>query len=196
MFLDINLASQPYQDVRRFMWNWSLALLAVILLTAGLVYAAVGQVLAWRATNKDANKLREQIARVDAESKTAAAFLNRPENRGTRDRSQFLNELIARKAFSWTHVLGDLEKIMPPQLHVISIKPTINDHNELQISLEVVGHSRDSALELVRHMEASPDFRDAHVDTESADPSKQGGAVVFVISAAYEPDFARLQGGR
>jgi type IV pilus assembly protein PilN len=196
MFLDLNLASQPYQDVRRFAWRWSLALLAVMLVSAVLVYAAVGQWRAWRATNADARKLREQIARVDAENAAAAAFLNRPANRGTRDRSQFVNQLIARKAFSWTNVLRELEKIMPPQLHVVSIRPTVNDHDELQIALEVMGRSRESALDLVRHMEDSPDFRNAQVDSESlAQGSQTGDAVKFMISAAYVPDYAKLDGG-
>jgi type IV pilus assembly protein PilN len=191
MYLDINLASQPYQDVRRFVMRASLVLFAAVLLTAALAYAAVAQYRAWRATNRNANQLREQIARVDAENRAAAAFLNKPENRGTRDRSQFLNELIARKTFSWTNVLADLERIMPPQVYVTSIRPSVNDRNELQISLVVEGHSRESALELVRHMEGSPDFHDAHIDTENIDPNK-GEAVKFVISADYVPDFARV----
>jgi type IV pilus assembly protein PilN len=195
MQLDLNLASQPYQDVRRFAWRWGVALVTLTLLTVGLVYAAVGQLRSWHATNADANKLRQQIARVDVESATAAAFLNRPENRGTRDHAQFLNELIARKAFSWIDVLSDLEKIMPPQLHVVSIRPTVNDRNELQISLDVAGQSRESALELVRHMEESPDFRNAQVNTESA-AGGQAGAVRFNISAAYVPNYARLEGGQ
>ena len=50
-------------------------------------------------------------------------FLNRPENRNTRDESQFLNELIERKSFSWTRVLENLEKVMPPRVHLVSISP-------------------------------------------------------------------------
>ena len=46
-----------------------------------------------------------------------------PENRTTRDMSQFLNELIERKAFSWTRVLENLEKVMPPRVHLVSISP-------------------------------------------------------------------------
>jgi len=65
----------------------------------------------------------EQIAARDQEKTRAEGILNLPENRSTRDRSQFLNELFRRKAFSWTRVFEDLERVMPARLHLISIQP-------------------------------------------------------------------------
>ncbi len=198
MRLDINLARQPYQDLRRFLWRWGLALLAVAVVTFGLVYAAVSQYRAWRSTNAAADKYRQQIAQIDGERAAAAAYLDQPAHRGTRDRSQFLNGLIARKAFSWTLVMADLEKIMPAELHVLSIKPTVNEQDELQISLEVAGRTRDPGLELVRRMEQSPEFRNAYVETENVEQQTQepDSAVKQVISAVYVPEFARPEGGQ
>ncbi len=198
MRLEINLASQPYQDLRRFLWRWGLALLAVAVMSVALVYAAVSQYRAWRSTNAAAARLRQQIAEIDREHAAAAAYLDQPAHRGTRDRSQFLNGLIARKAFSWTLVMADLEKIMPAELHVVSIKPTVNDENELQISLEVAGRTRDPGLELVRRMEQSPDFRDAYVENESIEQQTKDPISVVrqSISAVYVPPFARPEGGQ
>ena len=69
--------------------------------------------------------------------------MNRPENRTTRDQSQFLNELIERKTFSWTHVLEDLEKVMPARVHLVSIHPELDEDNQLTLKMMVAGDSRD-----------------------------------------------------
>ena len=70
----------------------------------------------WVAARKDRSLIaqrEEQIAARDQEKTKAEGILNLPENRSTRDRSQFLNELFRRKAFSWTRVFEDLERVMP-----------------------------------------------------------------------------------
>lgn len=195
MRFDINLASQPYQDVQRFLVRWGLGLFAIALLTVGLVYAATTAFLSWRVTDKQIHYLQQQIADRDRQKAEVQAFLARPENRETRDRSQFLNALIARKAFSWTEVFTDLENIMPPRLHVTAIRPEINADDQLQLHLTVVGSSRESAIALVRRLEQSPHFTQAQVQQENARQTTGGGgdAVQFEILAIYLPAFARPQ---
>lgn len=188
MRLDINLASHAYEDTRRFWLRWggSLALLAVI--TLALIFYTV---MGWFDARRDRQtiaSLKAQIAERDRENAAAEAFLNRPENRTIRDRSQFLNELIERKAFSWTQVFQDLEKVMPARLHVVSIRPELNDANQLEIKLLVAGESRERALDLVRRMEESPRFRQPSVTAENSGQGlTPGDNVEFSITALYSP---------
>ena len=68
------------------------------------------------AARKDRSLIEQreqQIAARDQQKAKAEEILNLPANRGTRDRAQFLNELFLRKAFSWTKVFEDLERVMP-----------------------------------------------------------------------------------
>jgi type IV pilus assembly protein PilN len=192
MRLNINLASQPYQDVRRFYLRWGLAVFATLLLTIGLVYAASTSIRSWRTTRKQISERRAQIAERDRQRAAVEAFLARPANRDTRDRSQFINYLIARKAFSWTEVFTDLEKIIPPRLHVVSIQPTINN-NQLELHMVVAGSSREAVIELLSRLEDSPHFAHAQVNNESATPPSAGSpdTVRFDISALYVPNFSR-----
>ena len=192
MRFNINLATQPHEDVQRFYLRWTLGLLVLAVVSAGLIYAAVTSYLSWRVTAREIASVRSQIAERDQQRAAVEAFLNRPENRETRNRSQFLNALIARKAFSWTEVFSDLEKIVPPHLRVYSIRPEVDEDNQLQLHIEVVGPSRDSANELVYHLEQSPHFKDARVDTESrqAEAQNQPALVRFQISAVYLPSWS------
>ncbi|MFB3814391.1 MAG: PilN domain-containing protein [Terriglobales bacterium] len=191
MRFNINLASQPYQDVHRFVVRWGLALMAVALLSAGLVYAATSALMSWRVTAREAKYLRQQIAERNQQKAQVEAFLNRAENRDTRDRSQFVNLLIARKAFSWTEVFSDLEEVVPRRLHVTTIKPEVTDDGQLQVRLTVAGPARDEAVELVRRLEASPHFSDAQVLSEQQTQEGNTEIVRFDISAIYIPSFAR-----
>ena len=189
MRVDINLATQPYQDARRFWLRWGGALVALGLLTLILVYSAL---TGWVSARKDRDLIRQreaQIADRDREKTQAEALLNRPENRSTRDRSQFLNELFQRKAFSWTKVFEDLERVMPPRLHVVSIRPEMGADAGLNIKLVVAGESRERALELVRKMEASQRFQQTRIDQETSEVRQTpGDNVQFDISAVYIPE--------
>ena len=188
MRVNINLASQPYEDAQVFWRQWGIALAAVFLLTTGLVYLAVASYLSWRVDNRKLNEMQAQISKYDQETGQAKAFLDQPQNRDIRDKSQFLNELIVRKAFSWTQVFSDLERIMPPRIHVVSIHPEINKDNQMEIMMVVAGESRDRALDLVRKMEQSQRFREAEVRSETTQTGKDpGDSVQFEISALYVP---------
>jgi Tfp pilus assembly protein PilN len=187
MRLDINLATRPYEDSGRFWTRWGAVLAGAGLVTLILLFAAIS---GWFSASKDRqtiNKLQADIAERDQERAKAEAFLNKPENRSTRDRSQFLNELIRRKSFSWTKVFEDLERVMPARAHVVSIHPELTEDNQLTIKMQVEGDSREKAVELVRKMEASPHFRQTKIDAENS-RSQSGNTVVVDISALYVRD--------
>ena len=188
MRLDINLATRPYEDARRFWLQWGAVLAAAGLLTLILVFVALS---GWWSASNDRKTIRNyqrEIAERNAERDKAQAFLNLPENRSTRDRSQFLNELIRRKAFSWTKVFEDLERIMPPRVHLVSIHPELSEDNQLAIKMQVAGDSRERALDLVRRMESSPHFQQTKVESESHQTQSAGNDVSFEITAVYTGD--------
>jgi type IV pilus assembly protein PilN len=191
MRVEINLATRPYEDSGPLWLRWGGALAALGLFTLILLYSVL---TGWAAARKDRSLIEQreqQISARDLQRAKAEETLSLPANRGTRDRAQFLNDLFLRKAFSWTKVFEDLERVMPPRLHVVSIHPEKANDNQLQIKLVVAGESRDRALELVRKMEGSQRFQQTQIEQESTQPGQTpGDNVQFDISALYVPDFA------
>jgi type IV pilus assembly protein PilN len=188
MRLDINLASQPYEDAREFWMRWGTALTAVSLFTI-ILLALCGS--GWYVARHDRATIgekRQRIAARDAERRQDEEFLNLPGNRTTRDDSQFLNELIERKSFSWTQVLENLEKVMPAGVHLVSIHPELDEDNQLALKMTVAGNSRDKALDLARRMEDSHRFARTNIASEHIDST--GGSVLFNIEAVYIPQTA------
>jgi type IV pilus assembly protein PilN len=187
MRLDINLASQPYEDARQFWTRWGTALAVAVILTLALVTFTISNWLAARRDHATIATYRAEIAQRDRKRLQAEEFLNRPENRATRDQSQFLNQLIERKTLSWTHVLEDLEKVMPARVHLISIHPELDEDNQLTLKMVVGGDSRDKALELARRMEDSGHFTQTYIATESSAAVGSGDTVQFNINGVYAP---------
>ena len=188
MRLDINLATRPYEDAREFWSRWGIGVGALGVVTLVLLTLAVH---GWVKAGQDRlsiRQLQQQIAEKDNERAQAQALLEQDINRSTRDQSQFLNGLIQRKAFSWTRVFEDLEKVMPSSLHVVALKPELTDQNQLELEMKVAADSRAGAIDLVHRMEGSKHFQGAQLVQEQS--AETGGGIAATIVAVYVPDSA------
>src|SRR5450432_2009478 len=188
MRIDINLATQPYEDSRNFWTYWGSGLGLLALLTLLLGYMAIAGFVQASHERARIADLRKQIAAFDQEKSTAETMLSQPQNRVVRDRSRFLNDLFLRKAFSWTKVFEDMERVMPAHLHVVSIHPDMSKDNNLELKLVVAGESREQALDLVRKMEGSQHFKQTQIESERSEVQPTNGdRVRFDITALYAP---------
>ncbi len=186
MRLDINLATRPYEDAREFWARWGLGVGALALLTLFLIGLALN---GWRNAGRDRQeiaRLNAQIGERDRERAQAQAFLDLSANRSTRDQSQFLNGLIQRKSFSWTRVFEELEQVMPSNLHVVSLRPELNEQGQMQLEMRVACDTRAAAVELVHRMEGSKHFQGAQLVQEGG--SDTGAGVAAVVDSIYIPD--------
>ncbi len=188
MRFDINLASQPYEDARQFWMRWGSALGVGLLFTLVLLTMTIVGWVNARRDHQTMARIRAQIADRDERRMEAERFLGLPENRTTRDESQVLNELIEKKAFSWTLVLENLEKVMPGRVHLVSIHPELDADNQLAMKMTVAGDSRDRAIELMKRMEDSRRFSQTNMLSERSMESKNGDTEQFDIAAVYIPE--------
>jgi Tfp pilus assembly protein PilN len=193
MRLDINLATHPYEDAREFWARWGLGVGLLALLTIGLLALTVNGWMKAGRDRHDIAKLQQQIAERDKERAADQAVLDMAANRSTRDQSQFLNELIERKSFSWTRVFEDLERVMPPSLHVVSLRPEMNEQSQMELNMKVAGDNREAAIELVHRMEGSKHFQDAQL-VQEAQGAESGNAIVATVIATYIPDSSEGSG--
>jgi type IV pilus assembly protein PilN len=191
MRLDINLATNVYEDARQFWQRWGVVLAILGVVTLGLLAMTISGYFEARQDRAKIAELESKIAERDKERADAEALLNLPPNRVIRDKSQYLNDLIARKAFSWTKAFEDLERVMPARIHLVSIQPQLNDDNQLAIKMVVAGESSERAIELVRHMEDSQHFRETRIENFGTATQQQGSTdtVQVAINALYVPTY-------
>lgn len=191
MLLNINLATQPYEDARQFYTRWGIALGTLALLAIVLCYTTYSSWHHYQLLNRDIARETATLQKLDKQQADDVAILAQPQNNDVHQRSAFFNELIERKSVSWTHIFSELEKLMPPQLHVAAMQPKI-ENGDILLQMEVAGQSRDRGLELVRRMEQSRSFRDAQIMNETVQPPSNGAPETwkFVISAQYIPQIS------
>jgi type IV pilus assembly protein PilN len=186
MRLDLNLATQPYEDVRDFLIKWGSAVGVALIASIVVVWLAVS---GWRQSqdvDRDMSAKRQEIARLKGDEQHAQKLLELPQNSGTRAQAALLNALFARKAFSWTQAFADFEKLMPARVRVVSIQPQLDPDNQLSISLVIAADSRDKAIDLLKNLEDSKHFQDARLISEANDP--EGKGTRFQLSAVYIPE--------
>ena len=187
MRLNINLASQPYEAARRYRQRMTAVIAALGLAAAVLLGYIVYQRVHSRTILRQLAEVQGQIDGLDHEEAQARAILNKPANRVVADQSDFLNELFARKALSWTRIFTEMERIVPPELHVVSMKPEYTKTNDLVLHMVVATDSRDRAVELVRHLEKSNHFRQPQVVANTSAQASGSGNIQFDIAAVYIP---------
>ncbi len=192
MRININLATERYEAGRQYLQRMQ-ALVALLAIVAALL---VGYILYQRSHTRDIDariaQARQELAELNNEKAQAQAILNKPANRGIADQSEFLNELFARKSLSWTRIFSEMERIMPYNIHVVSMKPDYTPNNELVVHVVVATDSRDRAVELVKRMEQSSRFRSPQIVAENvtsntSDQGAGGGNIQFDIASVYVP---------
>jgi hypothetical protein len=195
MRLNINLASRKYEDVRQFFVRWSailgaLAALALLLGTlAGLSYSRSAK------SGRHIKELQQKNAQLERDRDQLIAFENRPENRDVTEQKRFWNNQIARRKFSWTQLLNDLQKIMPNRASLIAVQPELTLDRRLMLKLMIEADNRTNARELAERMEASKGFHGTAILNEFACKDAKAGTpcVKFEIETEYIPGVTTLQ---
>ena len=191
MRININLATNPYELARAYQRRMTILIAALAAIAVVLVGYIVYQRAHTRTINRQIADLQRQMDALNREEAQARALLNRPANREIADQSAFLNELFARKSMSWTHIFSVMEKIVPAQLHVTSMKPEYSKNGDLLLHVVVATDSRDRANELMRNMEKSNHFREPKIVAENvvSNTTAQGqaGSIQFDVGAVYVP---------
>lgn len=188
MRLNINLASQKYEDVRQFYFRWGTTLAGLALLTVILTVLSVINYSRSSQSSGRIKDLQQKITSLEKERASAEAIENKPENRDITAQKNYWNAQIVRRAFSWTQLFNDLQKIMPGRAYVVSVAPELTTDNRLKLRLVIAAEKHDSAIELVKRMEDSPRFRQPQIATEAVQKDRSGANLVKLeIEAYYTP---------
>ena len=158
MKLSINLASQPFRRDRPMIFASVVlsALLAVLLVVQ--VSLAIWDYNQSKETRAQLDKLESQLAAMRAQEAKLVAVRQQPENAVVLERSLFLNTLIYHKAISWTRILADLERILPYDVRLISIRPWLNSEHRVILDMNVGSEKPESLLKFLLRLEASELF--------------------------------------
>jgi type IV pilus assembly protein PilN len=182
MRITLNLASHPYVELRPLYQR--LRVVALLLLVTGAMFWWVLRSQQHKAAEAHAraSTIESAITQTRNERQGAEASMRQPKNAAVLAQAQFLNNLFLHKSFSWTAVMMDLERVLPPGVQVLNIDPVVAKDGSVTIHMRVAG-PRERAVSLVRNLEHSHRFRTPRIVGETAQSPNQNGRP----SANFEP---------
>jgi Tfp pilus assembly protein PilN len=183
--IPINLASDPFRRDRPVLVA-SAVVVALLLVVLGFqIFTIVSERRQAADTRYRIDRLNAQLKTIDGEQRKLDATLHQPQNSEVLERSVFLNGLIERKAISWTRIFADLEKVVPHNVRLVSVRlPQVDSENQVQLDMVVSASDAVPVLDLLRKLEQAPQFGPATV-LNSLPPSQTDPYVRYHLQVSY-----------
>jgi len=178
MRVSVNLATKPFVELRPLFARLRLVAIGLALLAVIFYFALHALKVKARAAETQMNALKSKTLQYQQERQRNEVRMHQPQNMAILERSQFLNALFARKSFSWTAVMMDLERVLPAGVQVTSIEPATAKTGEVSIRLRVSG-DRVRSVELVRNLEHAKHFLSPHLASEQTQAQDSSGRASF-----------------
>jgi type IV pilus assembly protein PilN len=184
MKIPINLASQPFRRDRA-MLAASLAVCLLLSVTLGGLAMLIASGRAQMADVRlDIGRLNRQVRLLNAEQAGLDAVLNKPENADVLLQSSLLNTLLYRKGISWTRIFSDLEKVVPYNVKIATIRPSIDAQNHVTLTMLVDTQTPAAYLQLVMALENSPLFGDV-TENNRIPPNQSNPLWRYQVTTTY-----------
>ena len=184
MQVRLNLATKPLISHRRFFVGAG---------AAGIVSGALFLLLSlhvYHVRKADADirnhtgQIQVELKQLQAQRRELEQFFNLPENAQLHDRATFLNGVLDARAFNWTRMFIDLERILPGGVHVLSIEPKL-ENGHVSVRINVGANSDADKVKLLKALEESRSFSQVQVQAEHTPTQQAGDHTVLELTAVY-----------
>jgi Tfp pilus assembly protein PilN len=163
--IPINLAREPFRRDRPILVASGAVGVLLLCSLLALIWIAVSEGGTARQTQADLNRANRDLARIAAEQSKLDAQMRRPEYAIVFDRNIMINQLIKRKAISWTRIFSDLGAVVPPNVRIAAIRPQVNSRDQLSLEMTVESESPQPINDFVSKLEGSDVFGSTEVSS-------------------------------
>jgi Tfp pilus assembly protein PilN len=185
--IHLNLAAKPYRDMRPYV-----AVMAVGWLLVAIM--ALNNVDTWYRYQHDTKTTRDEIAALDRQTDIEKKKLQVSEQRLRSVnvrlmtvQTQYVNTVLAERAFSWSELLDRLERVLPDDVRLISITPSFNKNGLVHLNLICVGKTGNSMVATIDRLNADRHF----IQPFPANEDNVGNGYNFNISVDFQPSLSR-----
>ena len=183
MIIRNNLASAPLR-------NYTLYFIGCIVLAGIAVSFAVWNGMAlvqWKSENDSLKtkieQQRFQAAELQRQTNDTQRKINAIKTPDFVNETEFFNNAIKRRVFSWTELLDEFEQLLPRDVRMISVFPSIQGEI-ISIRLDVSARSLNDIVELITVFQKSPNFSNV---TFRSERDQEDGMVGASVSMDYFP---------
>ncbi|HLA40934.1 MAG TPA: PilN domain-containing protein, partial [Candidatus Glassbacteria bacterium] len=187
MRVPINLSSNPYENLRPLYAAVGAAAVALLALASLVIWQDWQTRGETRTLTGQIRQINDDLEKLQGEQQRLEQGLRTPEVQRIREHSAFLNSLISRKGLSWTQIFMDLEKILPQQVQITSIRPSLTPSQQAELNLTVAAAEVGPLVQFLKNLESSPRFGPPTVESQRYPTARAANtSIVLELSAQYD----------
>lgn len=179
-----SLASRPFLNTRP-VWILTIAAgcLALVLMVLNVrFYLVTNRAVEDEILTRDA--LEEQYGALEDMAQQEIAFLNRVPWRTLEARVNATNLVLEEHAFSWLQMLDNIERVMPYEVRLTRIVPSVGPEGVI-LTFEVVARNRDAMLNFIDNLVADPLFDEPSLASETTPEDSATGTYLLSMRVRY-----------
>ncbi len=183
--IHLNLASRPYRDYRPVYLVAGIAGLITAILMVYNMQTAWRYLVETKQTRAQIATIEEDTANEKATAKALDAQLAKIDVRTLDSQARYINLQIRERAFSWSALMERLENVLPGDVRLLELNPTVEETGEVSLILSCATRKPDGMIVLIDRLFADPKFRNAF---PSSIRTEQDGTKSFSVQVTYLPD--------
>lgn len=180
----LNLSTRPFYNERLV----RLTLAVLTLLVLGLTAFNASAVMRLRARDAEIRRQADadeaEAARLRSEARVISQTINRDQLAAVQTASREANQLIDRRAFSWTDLFNRFEATLPGDVRIASVTPQIDQQGRMLVAVQVISRRVEELDDFIEALERTGAFREVLSRQEQA---QEDGTLRSVIQGYYRP---------
>jgi hypothetical protein len=182
--LRTNLATRPFYNERAVLGAIGL----VAFLTAALAAFNAAQIFSLTSRNS------EFVARAEASEAKAAEYrdlarktqqaLDREEVDAVQEAAREANQLIDRRAFSWTLLFNQFEETLPSDVRILGVAPQVDREGRMLVAVTVIARGDEDIDAFIDRLRSTGAFSQF---IARQDETQEDGTIRAVLQGYYAP---------
>jgi hypothetical protein len=180
--LRTNLATRPFYNVRAVRVALTAATVAVLALVVFDVVQLVNLTISQRSLGARAADAERLAGRLLAEADNTRKQIDPLELRTVADAAREANDIIDRRAFSWTELFERFEATLPSNVRITAVQPGEGREGGMLVTISVEARRAEDLDEFVEALDAEDAFSEVLATQEQ---TAADGLIAAVIEATY-----------